>query len=122
METKLWDWDNNGEDTGTQDTFWASFVVDEVDNENPIPVNIENNDNMYPIPDPIPDPESPTTPPTYAYEPNSESEREATISSSESSLGSSERYDHRPVRGLKDITEIYQHAQQVETSSLFFTE
>ena len=127
METKPWNWDDNGEDTDAQDTFWASFVEGEVDNGNPIHVNLEDVDNTYhpedQSPEPIPDPESPTTPPTYTYEPNSESDIEATtISSTESSLGSSERYDHRPVRGLKDLRDVYQRASVVDTQSLFFTE
>ncbi|PWA38442.1 gag-pol polyprotein [Artemisia annua] len=122
METKPWDWDESEEDTSTQDTFWASFVVDEVDNEIPTQVDLDNNDNPYPIPDPLPDqiqdPNSPITPPTYNYDPNSEEEAEATISS----LGSSrQRYDHSPIRGLKDLAEIYETAQQVEAPSLFFT-
>ncbi|GJR00746.1 zinc finger, CCHC-type containing protein [Tanacetum coccineum] len=37
METKPWDWDKDGEDTRTQDTFRASFVVEGVDNENATP-------------------------------------------------------------------------------------
>ncbi|GJY42005.1 zinc finger, CCHC-type containing protein [Tanacetum coccineum] len=55
METKPWDWDNSGEETSTQDTFWASFVVEGVDNENPTPVNTENNDNTYQEQEPITD-------------------------------------------------------------------
>nr|GFA49698.1 zinc finger, CCHC-type [Tanacetum cinerariifolium] len=47
METKPWDWDNNRKETNTQDTFWSSFVVEGVDNENLTPVNTENNDNTY---------------------------------------------------------------------------
>ncbi|GKE65513.1 hypothetical protein Tco_1519674 [Tanacetum coccineum] len=77
METKPWDWDNNGEETSTQDTFWASFVVEGVDNENPTPVNTENNDNTYQEQEPITDPDSPITPPAYTYNPNSEEEEEA---------------------------------------------
>lgn len=123
MKMKPWDWDNSGEDTSTQDTFWASFVVDEVDNGNPTPVNIENNDNMYPtqepIPDQIQDPDSPITPPAYTYEPNSEDEEEATLSS----LGSSEqRFDDTPVRGFKEIKDIYRTTRIVETESLLFIE
>ncbi|PWA61729.1 zinc finger, CCHC-type [Artemisia annua] len=124
METKPWDWDKSEEDTCTQDSFWASFVVDGVDNAIPTQVNLENNENPYPIPDPLPDPttepDSPVTPPTYNYDPNSEDEIEATTISS---LGSSRhRYDHSPVRGLKDLAEIYATAQQVEAPSLLFTE
>ncbi|GKD15952.1 zinc finger, CCHC-type containing protein, partial [Tanacetum coccineum] len=55
METKPWYWDNNGKETSTQDTFWASFVVEGVDNENPTPVNTENNDNTYQEQEPITD-------------------------------------------------------------------
>nr|GFA81205.1 zinc finger, CCHC-type [Tanacetum cinerariifolium] len=46
METKPWDWNKGEEDTSTQDTFWTSFVVEGVDNENATPVNIEINDNI----------------------------------------------------------------------------
>ncbi|PWA75384.1 ribonuclease H-like domain, Reverse transcriptase, RNA-dependent DNA polymerase [Artemisia annua] len=124
METKPWDWDKSEEDTRTQDSLWASFVVDGVDNEIPIQVNLENNENPYPIPDPLPDPtsepDSPITPPTYNYEPNSEDGIEATTISSSGS--SRHRYDHSPVRGLKDLAEIYENAQPVEAPSLFFTE
>nr|GEX73748.1 agenet-like domain-containing protein [Tanacetum cinerariifolium] len=44
METKPWGW--NKDDTSTQDTFWASFIVEGVDNENTIPVNTKINDNI----------------------------------------------------------------------------
>ncbi|GJW87550.1 zinc finger, CCHC-type containing protein [Tanacetum coccineum] len=37
METKPWDWNKDEEDTSTQDTFWASFVVEGVDNESATP-------------------------------------------------------------------------------------
>nr|GEX13210.1 zinc finger, CCHC-type [Tanacetum cinerariifolium] len=80
METKPWDWDNNGKETSTQDTFWASFMIEGVYNENPTLVNTENNNNIYQEQEPITDPDSPITPPTYTYNPNSE-EDEATISS-----------------------------------------
>nr|GFB41104.1 zinc finger, CCHC-type [Tanacetum cinerariifolium] len=81
METKPWDWNKEGEDTSTQDTFRASFVVEWVDNKNTTPVNTEINDNMYDTyqePDPINDPNSPITPPTYTYNLHSEEEEEAT--------------------------------------------
>nr|GEX22551.1 ribonuclease H-like domain, reverse transcriptase, RNA-dependent DNA polymerase [Tanacetum cinerariifolium] len=82
METKPWDWDKNGKETYTQDTFWASFVVEGADNENPTPVNVENNDNTYQEYEPITDLDSLITPPTYTYNLNSEEEEEeeATIS------------------------------------------
>ena len=50
METKPWNWNENEEDTSVQDNFWATFVNGEVDGENPIPVNLEDNDNMHPTP------------------------------------------------------------------------
>ncbi|GJY78472.1 zinc finger, CCHC-type containing protein [Tanacetum coccineum] len=120
METKPWDWDNSGEETSTQDTFWASFVVEGVDNKNATPVNTEINDNItYQEQDPITDPDSPITPPAYTYNPNSEEEEEATISSLRNSEN---RFDDTPVRGFKDLTEIYQNAREVETETLLFTE
>ncbi|GJY99913.1 zinc finger, CCHC-type containing protein [Tanacetum coccineum] len=83
METKPWDWNKDEEDTSTQDTFWTSFVVEGVDNENATPVNIEINDNIenpYQEQDPINDPNSPITPSTYTYNLHSEEEEEATTS------------------------------------------
>nr|GEU57679.1 zinc finger, CCHC-type [Tanacetum cinerariifolium] len=74
METKTWDRDNNGKETSIQDTFWASFMVEGVDNENPTPINTENNDNTYQEQEPIIDPDSPITTPAYTYNPNSEEE------------------------------------------------
>nr|GEZ86341.1 ribonuclease H-like domain, reverse transcriptase, RNA-dependent DNA polymerase [Tanacetum cinerariifolium] len=71
METKPWDWDNNGKETSTQDTFWASFM------------------------EPITDPDSPITPPAYTYNPNSEEEKEATISSL---MNSEYRFDDTPTK------------------------
>ncbi|GKC38975.1 hypothetical protein Tco_1051359 [Tanacetum coccineum] len=44
METKPWDWNKDEEDTSTQDTFWTSFVVEGVDNENVAPSTLEIND------------------------------------------------------------------------------
>ncbi|GJR05852.1 zinc finger, CCHC-type containing protein [Tanacetum coccineum] len=118
METKPWDWDNNGEETSTQDSFWASFVVEGVDNGNTTQVNSENNDNTYQEQEPITAPDSPITPPTYTYNPDSEEEEEATISSLRNSEN---RFDDTPVRGFKDLTEIYENARDVETKNLLFT-
>ncbi|GJR63270.1 zinc finger, CCHC-type containing protein [Tanacetum coccineum] len=98
METKPWDRNEDGEDTSTQDIFWASFVVEGIDNENSTPVNIEINDNIddtYQEPDPINNPNSSITPPTYTYNPHSEEEEEATTSSTKNS---GNRFDDTPVR------------------------
>nr|GEV13901.1 ribonuclease H-like domain, reverse transcriptase, RNA-dependent DNA polymerase [Tanacetum cinerariifolium] len=82
-------------ETSTQDTFLASFVVEGVDNKNPTPVNMENNDNTYQEQEPITDPDSPITPQAYTYNPNLEEEEEVTISS----LGSSDhKFDDTPKR------------------------
>nr|GEX59844.1 ribonuclease H-like domain, reverse transcriptase, RNA-dependent DNA polymerase [Tanacetum cinerariifolium] len=114
------DWDNNGKETSTQDTFWASFVVEGVNNENPTPVNTENNDNTYQEHKPITDPDSPIIPPAYTYNPNSEEEEEeATISLL---MNSENQFDDTPVRGFKDLTKIYHNARIVETETLLFTE
>ncbi|GJS39678.1 zinc finger, CCHC-type containing protein [Tanacetum coccineum] len=120
MEIKPWDWDRDEEDTSTQDTFWTSFVVEGVDNENATPVNIKINDNIdnpYQEQDPINDPNSPITPSPYNYNPHSE--EEATTSSTKNS---GNIFDHVPVRGFKDLAEIYQNTQEVETQTLLFTE
>nr|GEZ07918.1 ribonuclease H-like domain, reverse transcriptase, RNA-dependent DNA polymerase [Tanacetum cinerariifolium] len=91
------DWDKDREDTNTQDTFWTSFVVEGVDNENVTPVNTKINDNItYQVHDLITDPDSPVTPPAYTYNLNSEEEEEATISSRRNS---EDRFDNTPVRG-----------------------
>nr|GFC23988.1 zinc finger, CCHC-type [Tanacetum cinerariifolium] len=88
METKPWDWDKDEVDTSTQDTFWTSFVVDGVDNENTTPVNTKINDNI--------DPDSLIMPSAYTYSPHSDKEQdEATISSIENSENG---FDHIPVR------------------------
>ncbi|GJW57488.1 zinc finger, CCHC-type containing protein [Tanacetum coccineum] len=110
METKLWDWDNNGKETSTQDTFWASFVVEGFDNENPTSVNTENNDNTYQEQEPITDRNSPITPPAYTYNPNSEEEKEATISSPRNS---DHRYDDTPKQDEKWI-----EAMEIELDSI----
>ncbi|GKA09506.1 zinc finger, CCHC-type containing protein [Tanacetum coccineum] len=118
METKPWDWDKDGEDTSTQDTFWTSFVVEGVDNKNATPVNTEINDNItYQEQDPITDPDSPITPSPYNYNPHSE--QEATTSLTKNS---GNRFDDTPVRGFKNLTEIYKNAREVETETLLFTE
>nr|GEW76464.1 zinc finger, CCHC-type [Tanacetum cinerariifolium] len=98
METKPWDWDKDEVDTSTQDTFWTSFVIEGVDNENDTLVNTDINgddDNSYQEPDTILDPVSPITPPTYTYNPHSDEEVEATVSSIENS---GKGFDHVPVR------------------------
>nr|GEU52681.1 ribonuclease H-like domain, reverse transcriptase, RNA-dependent DNA polymerase [Tanacetum cinerariifolium] len=76
MKTKPWDWDNNGKETSSQDTFWASFV------------------------EPITDPDSPITLPAYTYNPNSEEEEEEEANIS-SLINSENQFDNTPVRGLK---------------------
>ncbi|GKD91631.1 zinc finger, CCHC-type containing protein, partial [Tanacetum coccineum] len=98
METRLWDWDNNREETSTQDSFWASFVVEGVDNGNTTQVNSENNDNTYQEQEPINALDSPITPPTYTYNPNSEEAEE-----------------------VEEATKIYENAREVETKNLLFT-
>nr|GFB53932.1 zinc finger, CCHC-type [Tanacetum cinerariifolium] len=97
METKPWDLNKDGEDTSTQDTFRASFVE----------------------PDPINDPNSPITPPTYTYNPHSEEEEEATTSSTKNS---GNRFDNTPVRGFKDLNEIYESTQEVKIGNLLLIE
>ncbi|GJT99370.1 zinc finger, CCHC-type containing protein [Tanacetum coccineum] len=122
METKPWDWDKDGEDTRTQDTFRASFVVEGVDNENATPVNIEINDNIddtYQEEDLVNDPDSPITPQAYTYNPHSEEEEEATTSSTKNS---GNRFDDTPVRGFKDLGEIYKDAREVEVGDLLLME
>nr|GFA59774.1 ribonuclease H-like domain, reverse transcriptase, RNA-dependent DNA polymerase [Tanacetum cinerariifolium] len=122
METKPWDWNKDGEDTSTQDTFRASFVVEGVDTKNTTPVNTEINDNIddtYQEPDPINDPNSAITPPTYTYNPRSEEEEEATSSSTKNS---GNRFDDTLVRGFKDINEIYENTQEVEIGNLLLIE
>nr|GEZ02882.1 ribonuclease H-like domain, reverse transcriptase, RNA-dependent DNA polymerase [Tanacetum cinerariifolium] len=122
METKPWDWNKDGEDTSTQDTFRASFVVERVDTENTTPVNTEINDNIddtYQEPDSINDPNSPITPPTYTYNPHSKEEEEATTSSTKN-LGN--RFNDTPVRGFKDINKIYKSTQEVEIGNLLLIE
>nr|GFC64326.1 zinc finger, CCHC-type [Tanacetum cinerariifolium] len=122
METKPWNWDKDEVDTSTQDTFWTSFVVEGIDNEIDTLVNTDINgddDNTYQEPDTIFDPVSPITPPTYTYNPHSDEEVEATISSIENSV---KGFDHVPVRGFKKLTDIYQNTQEVETNTLLLTE
>ncbi|GJT88810.1 zinc finger, CCHC-type containing protein [Tanacetum coccineum] len=96
-ETKPWDWDNNGKETSTQGSFWASFVEHQ----------------------PITALDSPINPPTYNYNPHSEEEEEATSSSTKRSENG---FDDTTVRGFKDLTEIYNNAREVETENLLFTE
>ncbi|GKD57377.1 zinc finger, CCHC-type containing protein [Tanacetum coccineum] len=69
--------------------------------------------------EPITAPDSPITPPIYTYNPDSEEEEDATISSLRNSEN---RFDDTPVQGFKDLTEIYENARIVETESLLFTE
>ncbi|GJU68183.1 hypothetical protein Tco_1254442 [Tanacetum coccineum] len=69
--------------------------------------------------DPITDPNSPITPPNYTYNPHSEEEEEATTSSMEN-LGN--RFDDTPVRGFKNLTEIYENTHEVETENLLLME
>ncbi|GJS75225.1 zinc finger, CCHC-type containing protein [Tanacetum coccineum] len=67
--------------------------------------------------DPINDPNSPITPSTYTYNPQLEEEEEATTSSTKNS---GNIFDHVPVRGFKDLAEIYQNTQEVETQTLYY--
>nr|GFB53022.1 zinc finger, CCHC-type [Tanacetum cinerariifolium] len=100
----------------------VSFVIEGVDNEIDTLVNTDINgddDNTYQEPDTIPDPVSPITPPTYTYNPHSDEEVEATISSIENS---EKGFDHVPVRGFKKLTDIYQNTQEVKTNTLLLTE
>nr|GEZ36040.1 zinc finger, CCHC-type [Tanacetum cinerariifolium] len=92
-----------------------------VDNENDTLVNTDINgdeDNTYQEPDTIPDPVSPITPPTYTYNPYSDEQVEATISSIENS---GKGFDHVRVRGFKKLTDIYKNTQEVENNTLLLT-
>ncbi|GKA82599.1 zinc finger, CCHC-type containing protein [Tanacetum coccineum] len=98
----------------------TSFVEEGVDNENATPFNTEINDNVdNTYQDSITDPNSLITPPTYTYNPHSEEEEEATTSSMEN-LGN--RFDDTPVRGFKNLTEIYENTHEVETENLLLME
>nr|GFB04168.1 zinc finger, CCHC-type [Tanacetum cinerariifolium] len=122
MKTKPWNWDKDEANTSTQDTFWTNFVIEGIDNEIDTLVNTDINgddDTTYQEPDTIPDPVSPITPPTYTYNPHSDEEVEATISSIENS---GKGFDHVPVRGFKKLADIYQNTQEVETNTLLLTE
>nr|GEX75304.1 zinc finger, CCHC-type [Tanacetum cinerariifolium] len=63
------------------------------ENENPTPVNTENNDNTYQEQEPITDRDLPITPPAYTYNPNLKEEEEATIISL---MKSENRFDDTP--------------------------
>nr|GFB46816.1 zinc finger, CCHC-type [Tanacetum cinerariifolium] len=67
----------------------------------------------------INDSNSPITPPTYTYNPHSEAEEEATTSSTKNS---GNRFDDTPVRGFKDLNEIYESTQEVEIGNLLLIE
>ncbi|GJZ92498.1 zinc finger, CCHC-type containing protein [Tanacetum coccineum] len=67
--------------------------------------------------DPINDPNSPITPSPYNYNPHSE--QEATTSSTKNS---GNRFDDTPVRGFKDLGEIYENAREVEVGDLLLME
>nr|GEV26262.1 zinc finger, CCHC-type [Tanacetum cinerariifolium] len=81
-------------------------------------INGDDN-NTYQEPDTIPNLVSPITPPTYTYNPHSDEELEATISSIKNSV---KGFDHVPVRGFKKLTDIYQNTQEAKTNTLLLTE
>ncbi|GJQ93189.1 ribonuclease H-like domain, reverse transcriptase, RNA-dependent DNA polymerase [Tanacetum coccineum] len=118
METKPWDWDNNREENSIQGSSRASLVVEGFENGNTTSVNSGNNTDNHQEQEPITALNSPITPQTYTYNPNSE-EEDATICSLKNSENG---FDDTPVRGFKDLTEIYENARIVETESLLFTE
>ncbi|GKB58052.1 zinc finger, CCHC-type containing protein [Tanacetum coccineum] len=70
--------------------------------------------------DTITDPDSPITPSAYTYSPHSDEEQEeATISSLRNTEN---RFDDTPVRGFKDLTEIYENTHEVEAGNLLLME
>nr|GEW95942.1 zinc finger, CCHC-type [Tanacetum cinerariifolium] len=61
---------------------------------------------------------NPSTPPPYTYEPNSEDSTGYT-----SSIASSSRpFDHTPVRGYRNLSEIYDRAPEVQSDELLLLE
>ncbi|GKA23814.1 zinc finger, CCHC-type containing protein [Tanacetum coccineum] len=94
METKPWDWDKDGEDTSTQDTFRTKED----------PVNVPNSPKSHLK--------------TIHLQP-SEEEEEATTSSTKNS---GNRFDDTPVRGFKNLNEIYENAREVEAGDLLLME
>nr|GEU86427.1 zinc finger, CCHC-type [Tanacetum cinerariifolium] len=97
----------------------SSRIIDEVstqdseiNNEDSAPSPIQNNahDDISDD-DEIEQPmDNPSTPPPYTYEPNSEDSTEHT-----SSIASSSRLlDHTPVRGYRNLSEIYNRALEVQ--------
>ncbi|GJR07217.1 zinc finger, CCHC-type containing protein [Tanacetum coccineum] len=97
--------------------FWAKAVKHAITYSTGLPYRaLEDKDSINE--DPINDPEPPPiTPSPYTYNPHSE--EEATTSSTKNS---GNIFDHVPVRGFKDLTEIYQNTQEVEAETLLFTE
>ena len=74
METKPWKWDNNREETSTQDSEWTSFVVRGIDDGNTTSINSESNEDAYQEQEQITALNSPVTPQTYTYNRHSEEE------------------------------------------------
>nr|GEX97382.1 zinc finger, CCHC-type [Tanacetum cinerariifolium] len=87
-----------------------------VDNKNATPVNTKINENItYHEHDPITDPDSPVTPPAYTYNPNSEEEEEATISSLRSS---EDRFDDTPVQEPRNYKEASTDKKWIEAMGI----
>ena len=117
METKPWNWDNNIEETSTQDSEWTSFVVRGIDDGNTTSIKSENNEDAYQEQEQITTPNSPTTPQTYTYNPHSVEEQVIV-----NSVRNSNDFDNTPVRDFKDLNEVYANARVVETESLLLME
>nr|GEV11323.1 zinc finger, CCHC-type [Tanacetum cinerariifolium] len=137
-EDEGWDWQGYLDNINPSKPEWRDFIISEnqtsnsriidevstqdseINNEDSAPSPIQNNayDDISDddeIEQPI---DNPSTPPPYTYEPNSKDSTEHT-----SSIASSSRLlDHTPVRGYRNLSEIYNRAQEVQSNELLLLE
>ncbi|KAJ9560810.1 hypothetical protein OSB04_005970 [Centaurea solstitialis] len=132
-----WDWNGYLDNVDPKEPEWKDFIINdnrtsssriinevstqdpESNNEVNTPSPMQNNAQGDMSDDEIVQPiDNLSTPPPYTYEPNSE-ESAGYTSSIASSLRS---YDHTPVQGFRNLSEIYDRAPEVQSNELLLLE
>ncbi|KAI3669699.1 hypothetical protein L6452_41042 [Arctium lappa] len=131
------DWKGYLDNVDPKEPEWKDFIINdnrtscsriinevstqdsERNDEESTPSSIQNNAQGDMFDDEIVQPiDNPSTPPPYTYEPNSEESTRYTSSTA----SSSRPFDHTPVRGFRNLSEIYDQAPEVKINELLLLE
>nr|GEU99602.1 zinc finger, CCHC-type [Tanacetum cinerariifolium] len=113
-EDEGWDWKGYLDNINPSEPEWRDFIISENQTLNSRIIDeVSTQDSKRNDED-----NNPSTPPPYTYEPNSEDSTGYTSSI----VSSSRPFDHTPVRGYRNLSEIYDRAPEVQSDELLLLE